>query len=89
MTWSQPIFNSNVMVLLLSCLLVIIYHTGHLGQPQITAPVAQLVASTYCISRGLEFDPITHTFVEIDHKITSTVILPLLLIQEGLLSVTG
>ena len=29
------------------------------------------------------------TFVEIDHEIISTVILPFLLIQEGQLSVTG
>ena len=31
----------------------------------------------------------SHTFMEIDHKITSTVILLLLLIQEELLSVTS
>ena len=31
----------------------------------------------------------SHTFVEIDHEIISKVILLLLLIQEGLLSVTG
>ena len=31
----------------------------------------------------------SHTFVEIDHEIISTVILLLLLIQEGLLSVTS
>ena len=30
----------------------------------------------------------SHTFIEIDHEIISTVILLLLLIQEGLLSVT-
>ena len=31
----------------------------------------------------------SHTFVEIDHEIISTIILLLLLVQEGLLSVTG
>ena len=31
----------------------------------------------------------SHTFVEIDHEITSTVILLLPVIQEGLLSVTS
>ena len=30
-----------------------------------------------------------HSFVEIDHEIFSTAILPLLLIQEGQLSVSG
>ena len=33
--------------------------------------------------------PQSHTFVEIDHEIFSMVILLLLLIQEGLLSVTS
>ena len=42
-----------------------------------------------CRSRDSKFDPAkSHTFVEIDHEIISTVILLLPLIQEGMLSVT-
>ena len=42
--------------------------------------------------RGRRFDPRQgrqHSFMEIDHEILSTVILSLLLIQEGQLSVSG
>ena len=44
-----------------------------------------------CRSRVCQFESqLSHiTFVKIDHEIISTVILPLLLIQEGQLSVTG
>ena len=43
-------------------------------------------------ARGRGFDPRRgrqHSFMEIDHEIFSTVILSLLLIQEGQLSVSG
>ena len=43
-----------------------------------------------CRSRACEFDPAcSHTFVKIEHEIISTAILPLPLIQEGLLSITS
>ena len=44
-----------------------------------------------CRARGHKFgsQPGHITFVEIDHKIISMVILPILLIQKGQLSVTG
>ena len=55
------------------------------------ASVAQLdVLSDWRPGRG--FNPRQgqqHSFVEIDHEIFSTVILSLLLIQEGQLSVSG
>ena len=38
---------------------------------------------------GLTLSGWQHSFVEIDYEILSTVILSLLLIQEGLLSVSG
>ena len=57
---------------------------------------AGLSDSTGCASdwrpQGCGFDPRQgrqHSFVEIDHKIFSTVILSLPLIQEGQLSVSG
>ena len=43
----------------------------------------------YADSRGLDPHVQRHSFVEIGHEIISTVILPLPLIQEGQLSVTG
>ena len=44
-----------------------------------------------CRPRGRDFEPKPGhiTFVEIDHEIISTAILPLLQIQEGQLAVTG
>ena len=52
--------------------------------------IAQLVASQ---TADLVVESLilaqSHTFMEIDHKIVSTVILLLLLIQEGLLSVAS
>ena len=52
-------------------------------------PIAQSVLNVSdWRSRGREFEARFHTFMEIDHEIISTVILLLLLIQEGLLSVT-
>ena len=54
-----------------------------------TGPIAQLVASLTADSRGWSLIPArSYSFVEIDHEIISMVILLLLLIQEGLLSVT-
>ena len=51
---------------------------------------AQSVASPTADLGGESLIPArSHTFVEIDHEIISTVILLLLLIQEGLLSVTS
>ena len=56
------------------------------------ALVAQLDASSDWRSEGRGFNPHRgrqHSFVEIDHKIFSMVILSLQLIQEGQLSVSG
>ena len=56
------------------------------------ASVAQLDAPSEWRPGGRVFDPCRgrqHSFVEIDHEIFSTVILSLLLIQEGQLSVSG
>ena len=56
------------------------------------ASVAQLDASSDWRPGGHGFNPRRgwqHSFVEIDHEIFSTVILSLLLIQEGQLSVSG
>ena len=54
-----------------------------------TGPIAQSVESD-CRFRSCEFDLTwSYTFMEIDQEIISTVIPLLLLIQEGLLSVTG
>ena len=53
-------------------------------------PVAQLVTSLTADPGVASSIPTrSHTFMEIDHEITSTVILLLPLIQEGLLSVTS
>ena len=59
------------------------------GQP---ASVAHLDAPSAWRPGGRGFNPRggrQHSFVEIDHEIFSTVILSLLLIQEGQLSVSG
>ena len=56
------------------------------------ALVAQLDAPSDWRPGGRGFNPRRgqqHSFVEIDHEIFSTVILSLLLIQEGQLSVSG
>ena len=56
------------------------------------ASVAQLDAPSDWRPGGRGFNPRQgrqHSFVEIDHEIFSTVILSLLLIQEGQLSVSG
>ena len=56
------------------------------------ASVAQLDAPTEWRPGGRGFNPRRsrqHSFVEIDHEMLSTVILSLLLIQEGQLSVSG
>ena len=56
------------------------------------ASVAQLDAPSDWRPGGRGFNPRRgrqHSFVEIDHEIFSTVILSLLLIQEGQLSVSG
>ena len=56
------------------------------------ASVAQLDAASDWRPGGRGFNPRRgrqHSFVEIDHKIFSTVILSLPLIQEGQLSVSG
>ena len=56
------------------------------------ASVAQLDAPSDWRPEGPGFNPCRgrqHSFVEIDHEIFSTVILSLLLIQEGQLSVSG
>ena len=62
----------------------------------ILASVAQLAASSNWRPGGPGFKPPhpthrgrQHAFMEIDHEIFSTVILSLLLIQEGQLSVSG
>ena len=58
----------------------------------VPASVAQLDASSDWRPGGHGFNPCLgrqHSFVEIDHEIFSTVILSLLLIQEGQLSVSG
>ena len=53
-------------------------------------PLAQSVASLTADPGVASLIPArSHTFVEIDHEIISTVILLLSLIQEGLLSVTS
>ena len=60
---------------------------GHLP-----ASVVQLDAPSDWRPGGRGFNPCRgqqHSFVEIDHEIFSTVILSLLLIQEGQLSVSG
>ena len=56
------------------------------------ASVAQLDAPSDRRPGGRGFNPRRgrqHSFMEVDHEIFSTVILSLLLIQEGQLSVTG
>ena len=56
------------------------------------ASVAQLDAPSNWRPGGSRFNPHLgrqHSFMEIDHEIFSTVILSLLLIQEGQLSVSG
>ena len=56
------------------------------------ASVAQLDAPSDWRPGGRGFNPRRgrqHSFVEIDHEIFSTVILPLPLIQEGQLSISG
>ena len=58
----------------------------------VPALVAQLDVASDWIPGGCGFNPHRgrqHSFVEIDHEIVSTVILSLLLIQEGQLSVSG
>ena len=64
---------------------------GHKTSNKLPASVAQLdVPSDWRPGRG--FNPHRgrqHSFVEIDREIFSTVILSLLLIQEGQLSVSG
>ena len=56
----------------------------------IYGPVAQLIVSLTTDPGVASSIPArSHTFVEIGHEILSTVILLLLLIQEGLLSVTN
>ena len=60
--------------------------------PSWPALVAPLDAPSDWRPEGRRFNPCRgqqHSFVEIDHEIFSTVILSLLLIQEGQLSVTG
>ena len=52
----------------------------------LTGPVSVVGNVSNCRSRGRER---SHTFMENDHEIISTVILLLRLIQEGLLSVTS
>ena len=52
----------------------------------LTGPVSVVGNASDCRSRGRER---SHTFMEIDHEIISTVILLLRLIQGGLLSVTS
>ena len=61
-------------------------------QVGLPASVAQLDAPSDWRPGGHGFNPRLgrqHSFVEIDHEIFSTVILSLLLIQEGQLSVSG
>ena len=61
-------------------------------KPTRPALVAQLDAPSDWRPGGRGFNPCRgrqHSFVEIDHEIFSTVILPLPLIQEGQLSVSG
>ena len=63
----------------------LVLHTGE-------ASVAQLDVLSDWRSGGHGFNPRRgqqHSFVEIDHEIFSTVILSLLLIQDGQLSVSG
>ena len=60
--------------------------------PSEPASVAQLDTPSDWRPGGRRFNPRRgwqHSFVEIDHEIFSTVILSLLLIQEGQLSVSG
>ena len=55
----------------------------------VPGPVAQSVGSLTAESGASSLTPAwSHTFLEIDHEIISMVIILLLLIQEGLLSVT-
>ena len=63
-----------------------------LSEELLPASVAQLDAPSDWRPGGRGFNPRRgrqHSFVEIDHKIFSTVILSLPLIQEGQLSVSG
>ena len=57
------------------------YGSGHVAQ-SLASPTADPAAA-------ISIPAQSHTFVEIDHEIISTVILLLPLIQEGLLSVTS
>ena len=64
----------------------------HMQSNSTPASMAQLDAPSYWRPGGRGFNPRRgqqHPFVEIDHEIFSTVILSLLLIQEGHLSVSG
>ena len=67
-------------------------HSVDSVDPDWPASVAQLDAPSDWRPGGRGFNPCRgrqHSFVEIDHEIFSTVILSLLLIQEGQLSVSG
>ena len=63
---------------------------GHSSPRESTRSCNVVGSESDCKSRGRDFDPEwSQTFVEIDHKIISTVTLLLPLIQEGLLSVAS
>ena len=67
-------------------------NTGEFTQESQPASVAQLDAPFDWRPGGRGFNPRRgrqHSFMEIDHIIFSTVILSILLIQEGQLSVSG
>ena len=55
---------------------------------KIAEPYCANISQSECQSRGSEFNPSLSPYAKIDHKIFSTVILLLMLILEGLLSVT-
>ena len=95
--WSDQLRNSDIAVTQLTQIPEYYRNTGipvkNTGiQRHRPASVAQLDAPSDWRPWGRGFNPRQgrqHSFVEIDHEIFSTVILPLPLIQEGQLSVSG
>ena len=103
-TWYQPtkfaimailkfVSTSNfISIHSLSIYKLSMIHFVHKVHFDVPASVAQLDAPSDWRPGGRGFNPRRgrqHSFVEIDHEIFSTVILPLPLIQEGQLSVSG
>ena len=100
LTADQEVASSNQLVHIIFveidhetiCMVILTLLLIQEGQLSVPVSVAQLDAPSDWRPGGRGFNPRRgrqHSFVEIDHKIFSTVILSLPLIQEGQLSVSG